>query len=90
MFKGGIGGYGYPLTGGNSFLYSWAPWLQFIAMMVIAVAIVWIAVMLYRHWNQPQPAPRKAESALEIIQLRLAKGELTPEEYAKLKNDLQT
>jgi len=89
MFKGGMGGTGYPLLGGNTFLYSWAPWLQFIAMMVIAVAIVWIAVTLYRHWNHPQPTPRQGATALEILQLRLAKGEIPVEEYTRLKNELQ-
>lgn len=89
MYKGGMTGYGYPMFGGSSFLYSWAPWLQLIAMLAITVAVVWIAVMLYRRWQYPQAVVRKSESPLEIIQLRLAKGEISPEEYTRLKNELQ-
>ncbi|MDI6879718.1 MAG: SHOCT domain-containing protein [Desulfitobacteriaceae bacterium] len=92
----GAGGYGYP--GGYPGTYGpyaqWYPWVHLVGMGIFLLIVVIVAVLAWRKFNhrlqsQPQPVPRsEAHPALEILQMRLAKGEITSEEYQRIKADL--
>ncbi|WP_264773749.1 SHOCT domain-containing protein [Defluviimonas salinarum] len=66
---------GYGLFGG----------LMMILFSVILIALVVIAV---RWWMEQSPGKRS--SALEILQERLAKGEIDAKEYAERKKALES
>lgn len=58
----------------------------------LIIGLVVVAVfLLYRHFRK-QRAPHSIQDqrdSLEILKIRLASGEIDPEEYNKLKNVLQ-
>lgn len=94
----GFGGYpgGYP--GGDFGAYGpyaqWYPWIHLAGMGVFLLVVIIVAVVAWRKFNrrsqaQPQPAQHnETHPALEILQMRLAKGEITSEEYQRIKADL--
>jgi putative membrane protein len=62
--------------------------LGMIVGMIIFAAIVTFAVLAIIHFTR-KPARRNTGSdALEVLKMRLAKGEITEEEYVKLRNVL--
>lgn len=94
----GMGGNGYPGGFPGSGAYGpyaqWYPWIHLIGMGIFLLIVVIVAVVAWRKFNrhsqgQPQIAPlNQTHPALEILQMRLAKGEITSEEYQQIKADL--
>lgn len=70
--------------------------LMFLALVVAAVAIgVWalsrsgvLGGTAEEHTVEPMPLPE--DDALDIVRGRYARGEITYDEYSKLRNDLET
>jgi putative membrane protein len=58
--------------------------------LLIIIAIVVIIYLLIRNnsYNRSQ-SRRASQTPLEILQERLAKGEISKEEYRELKNELE-
>ena len=65
-------------------------WLWMALMMIFAaVVIVVIVFLLVRPFYQNRTAPGKLmESPLDIAKRRYAAGEITPEEFEKIKRDI--
>lgn len=65
--------------------WSWAGWLGMVVLMVAFWgALGWIVVTAVR-----SSSPSSRESAVEILDRRLAQGELTLDEYRELRRALQ-
>jgi putative membrane protein len=82
-FGGGWGGWGGWLIGGLLMLLFWGG--------VIALAFFAIRAVSRsgRQGEGQEPSSRDGESALEILQKRYARGEISREEYLEMKRDLE-
>ena len=91
-FQAGPHGYG----SGYSPFYQWYPWVHLAAMAIMFVVIIVLFLVFWRKYNrrplqQGQPMSQSqgaTDPALAILQMRLAKGEISSEEYQKIKADL--
>ncbi len=70
---------------------NWFPWMlifPFIFLICLAVLLVWMirggGPMCGGHPMHP-----KEDSARDILDRRYARGEITPEEYQRMKKDIQ-
>jgi uncharacterized membrane protein len=66
----------------------WMGWLW----MGVSMLVLWGAVIFLVAWavrSISRPAETKSSAALSILQERLAKSEITPEEYAQRKQLIQ-
>jgi putative membrane protein len=62
----------------------WVGWLG----MALSMIVFWGAIILLVVWavrSSSHPAEPRSSTALNILQERLAKGEITPEEYNQRK-----
>jgi uncharacterized membrane protein len=57
-------------------------WLWMSAWVVVLVAVVWLLV------REPRRSDR--DDALELLRGRLARGEITPEEFERARHLLET
>jgi len=57
-------------------------WLWMSAWIVVLVAVVWLLV------REPRRSDR--DDALELLRGRLARGEITPEEFERARHLLET
>lgn len=63
-------------------------WIVFgVGVVLLIVFLVLLAVFLFR-WAEGKPSRSKRE-ALEILKERLARGEITEEEYERLKRKIE-
>ena len=80
----------------------WGGWWVFPIIMPILMIVLIVSVLYLilggrgdsrpRWWNGPEGRPKRdedAETAMEILKMRYAKGELTREEFEQMKKDLQ-
>ena len=76
MGWGGFGGYGMGFVG-------WIFMLLFWGLIVVGVVLVvrWL-------WDQGRPGMGGADSSLEILKRRYARGEISKEEFDRMKQDL--
>ena len=76
MGWGGFGGYGMGFVG-------WIFMLLFWGLIVVGVVLVvrWL-------WDQGRPGTGGADSPLEIRKRRYARGEISKEEFDRMKQDL--
>lgn len=58
-------------------------WLIWILLIVL------VSLLLYRLYQNDNPAAPEKDSALEILRKRYARGEISKEEYEQGKQDLQ-
>ena len=76
----GWGGYGYGMgiVGGLLFLAFWG------------LIIVGLLLLIRRLWDQGRPADGagKGEAPLDILKRRYARGDITKEEFDRIKQDL--
>ncbi len=89
MWYGHMGNWGYGM--GLGFGLGWIFQILFWAL------IIWLIVSLVRHrsisccgghWGEGEKH-KKEDAALEILKQRYAKGEISEEEFEKMKNKLQ-
>lgn len=84
------GGYGFMggMMGGYYGGWGWMP-----IMMIMFWAIIGVGVyLLYRSWTpsrRVEPPEASRDNALAIAKVRLAKGEITAEEYEIIKKTLE-
>lgn len=75
----------------------WGPspwgWLAIMALMVIFWLILLLATMWGLRWRYERGAGQRSDTpigtALEILQQRYARGELTTEQYREMKRELE-
>jgi uncharacterized membrane protein len=58
------------------------------AIVIAGMGTVTFGVFAKSNRIQKNEAPRYSSEALEILKIRLAKGDITREEFNKLKNDV--
>lgn len=65
-------------------------WTIFIFVFVIAIIIgvILLIVWLVRRTNYSGQVPTKTGDAIDILRQRYAKGEITREEFEKIKKDI--
>ncbi|NOX65653.1 MAG: SHOCT domain-containing protein [Chlorobi bacterium] len=68
---------------GGGMWFSWLFWI------ILIVVVVW-AIIQFGNRNQPTNITNNTEreTPLDILKKRYAKGEITKEEYERMKNDL--
>jgi putative membrane protein len=67
-------------------------WFGWIFMIVFWIAVIGGVVLLVRWIGLPTDkgrGPQSQESALDILKKRYAKGEISKEEYERIKKDIQ-
>jgi putative membrane protein len=72
-----MNGMGMMMWGALSFLLGLI--VIFLFVLAIAIAVKWV-------WRQN---PTGGESALEVLKKRYAKGDISKDEYEKIKTDIQ-
>jgi putative membrane protein len=67
----------------------WAGWLLMsIGMVAFWALVIWAIVVLVRGTAQPQPPRVDAKRPLDVLQSRLARGEISVDEYERLRDAL--
>jgi len=75
--------YGNPVCSGVVATFLWLRPILYFALFILAVYII------YRLFFKDRTVFKKQPKALEILQERFAKGEITEEEYIKVKSILE-
>lgn len=78
----GYGGYGYGMMG-----YGWS-WIMMVGVFVIVVLGI-IALFRYLQNSSNSSSQTLGNSALDILNERYARGELSDEEYLKKKAEIK-
>lgn len=96
-FPGGYPG-GMPgnYAGGYGPYAQFYPWMHLAGMALFLLVVLVVALVLwrrYKHHLHAQPLPQTATAeatspALEILKMRLVKGEISSEDYQRIKTDL--
>ena len=87
---GGYGGYGNMMGGwgyGAGGFGSSYGWLGLLVQALFLLALITLGVYLFRRWSSPSVRPATT-SALDILQGRFARGEITIDEYNRMKKEL--
>ena len=77
--------YGYGPYDGMMPFNGWWFGLEFLAFIILVV----FAIIVYRNFLKRSAHISGPPSALDIAKVRLAKGEITPEEFASMKDHLK-
>lgn len=67
----------------------WWGWLMMIPMALFWGLIIFVIVWLVQRTVSPGHATTSAESALELLKKRYARGEISKEEYERMRRDLE-
>lgn len=62
----------------------WFGWFFWLAVLII---VIWIGIKIAK--NSGKPNLNQAETPLEILKKRYAKGEISKEEFEQMKRDIQ-
>lgn len=85
MGPGMMGGYG------NQFGFGFSPLgaiLSLVFWALIIGGVVWLVIWLARNAGETASAARP-DSAIEILKARYARGEITKEQFAEMKKNLE-
>ena len=72
--------------------FCWGGWwvFPFIMPLVMVVVVVTIFYFVFRRGSVRPPWRDDSETAIEILNKRYAKGEISREEFEQMKKDLQS
>ena len=80
---------GNPMGWGNS---GWLWWMPMGLMMLLFWGLVIVALVLLVRWlwtqNHPHTAALPGETPLDVLKKRYARGEITKEEFDRIKQDI--
>jgi putative membrane protein len=68
--------------------FMWFGWLWVIIFILIILAGIYFFASGFRQENT-RPASTSSTSSLEILKQRYAKGEITEEEFRKMKKEIE-
>ncbi|MBI5880223.1 MAG: SHOCT domain-containing protein [Chloroflexi bacterium] len=74
-----MGGWGFPFMGGLGMLFFW---------LLIIGGVVWLVQSVARSAAPTGMSAPTAESALDILKRRYARGEITKEQFAEMQQTL--
>ena len=74
-------GYGYHM------MYGYGGWFMWIIILVLVVLVIYLFAQQKKAPSYGNTAP--GETAMDILKKRLARGEISREEFESLKKDLQ-
>lgn len=80
---GGMGGYGY---GRGWMHYGWGGILMWIFILVIIIAAIYF---MYYLAKSKTPGAPSGETPLDLLKKRYARGEISKDEYQRIKKDLE-
>ena len=64
----------------------WGMWIYFL----VFIGCGWFFLMWWPRQYRYNPYQRSEEDPLEVARMRLAKGEITPEEYEKIRKTIDS
>jgi putative membrane protein len=67
---------------------NWWMWIMWIVGFILFVVLVFLLVSSFRSGDRG-PAPPPRETPLDILKRRYAAGEITREEYERMRQDLE-
>jgi len=80
---------GNPMGWGNS---GWLWWMPMGLMMLLFWGVVIVALVFLVRWlwtqNHPHTAVPPGETPLDVLKKRYAQGEITKEEFDRIKQDI--
>ncbi len=87
----GRGPYGSPGPGGWEHMmhygFGYGGMFMWIIFLIVVGLLIYLIVQAQKTKGQP---PTQAETHLDILKKRYARGEITKEEYDRIKKDLET
>ncbi len=66
----------------------WFGWIFMIIFWIVVIAGVVILIRWMAPFGEKSRRPESQETAIDILKKRYAKGEITKEEYEKIKKDI--
>jgi putative membrane protein len=81
--------------------FLWGGWWPIPIVMPLAMVVIFVAMFYFAfgrggsrppRWNDPDRSsshPKDSETAIEVLQKRYAKGEISREEFQQMKKDIQ-
>jgi len=63
-------------------------WFGWIFWIIIVVAVVWVVIQFSSRNQQNPPGNKPVESPMDILKKRYANGEITKDEFERMKKDL--
>jgi len=70
--------------------YGWGMGFGWIVMLVFWVIVIAGIIIIIKGLVSGTGQPGKSETALDILKKRYAKGEITKEDFDRMKKDLET
>ncbi|MDD9149177.1 MULTISPECIES: SHOCT domain-containing protein [unclassified Sporolactobacillus] len=67
----------------------WGFGLGWLLQLLVFVVVIYLAFILIKRLNVPSNADRRENRSEDILKERFAKGEITEEEYKKMKEVLK-
>lgn len=82
-------GWGWP----HMMSWDWMSWrwggMFGIGLLALIVILALIFVVFQRYRISPEPVKRTGDTPMEVLQKRYAKGEISRDEFLKIKEDLK-
>ncbi len=84
-------GYGYGMMGGGTGMWVFGGLFMIIPIVLFLLFIYWIVEIAsgHNHDHRYDDAYRPGNSAIEALDVRYAKGEITKDQYDAMKKDIQ-
>ncbi|MDD7793512.1 SHOCT domain-containing protein [Clostridium sp. 'White wine YQ'] len=81
-------GFGYGRFGGNGYGYGGAGFMMMIPMLIILLLVIYFVYKAISRKDINLSANRTSSNAIDILNERFAKGEISEEEYSARKKQL--
>lgn len=72
----------------NGYMTDWFPFMGFMMMLFWLIVLIAIAYLVYRLLSGGEGAIRPKRTAMETLNERYARGEISREDYLRMKEDI--
>lgn len=80
----------YPATEWwNGYMMNWFPFMGFLMMLFWLIVLIAIAYLVYRLVAGGEGAIKPRKTAVETLNERYARGEISREDYLRMKEDIE-
>ncbi len=73
----------------NGYMMNWFPFMGFLMMLFWLIVLIAIAYLIYRLLSGGEGAIRPKRTAMETLNERYARGEISREDYMRMKEDIE-